>query len=344
MSAAFDRVLGRLLLECCRLTYAQGAGGPGNHDDLLDADKYIGENSGRAVTGKRQATHALQGTGPGSTSKASVLIFDNMNVVSYMGTVAEFKVDNPGDFLLSLKDWVQDAKSAPVAFELDAASLGGVRSITLPGLVHRGFLQELTAIQSQVFNVLKTHGGTKKPIVVTGHSQGGGEACLATAALAAAGYHVSTTYTFAAARAGNGEFVRHVNSRGIPVHRLEFGDDIVPHLPPVAIRRTLETWAATQSALLALTCSKVLDNIRDYGYEPLGALTYGHQSEGRVHVSMSPDAEKVLFAERLKWLVQAPSNWGDHHHLAGTKKETAQSHRGNYTALVDPGVYGWPLA
>lgn len=60
----------------------------------------------------------------------------------------------------------------------------------------------------------------------------GAEAALATRAFAAAGFNVAATYTFAAPRSGT---IAYANSITTPVFRIEYGDDLVPHLPPMVV-------------------------------------------------------------------------------------------------------------
>ena len=64
------------------------------------------------------------------------------------------------------------------------------------------------------------------------------EATLATAAFVRAGFKVAATYTFAAPRSGDLKFKESIQT---PFFRIEYGNDIVPHLPPVAIRQGLIT-------------------------------------------------------------------------------------------------------
>jgi len=95
MSNIFDRKLARLLLEICRFTYADGAGGERNKKDRDNSLNYIESHSPATVTGKLLDTSSIFGVGLGSTSKACVVSFADRNVVSYMGTEAEFDIHDP---------------------------------------------------------------------------------------------------------------------------------------------------------------------------------------------------------------------------------------------------------
>lgn len=328
MSHMFDAKEARLLLEICRYTYAAGVGDKANEADRDDALDYIKEHSeGGDPVG-------VKGVGKEQTSFAVVVPLKDCNVVAYMGTETEFG----GDLLkaiVSVLDWEQNLEANPVKFELQAEHLCRDQGVTPPDpvRVHHGFLDELKAVQAQVVETLKKHGGLAKPVVVTGHSQGGAEAALATKALAEAGFNVQVTYTFAAPRAGNQAFVDSVKT---PVHRLEFGNDIVPHLPPAALRHMFEDFVK-EHPVLGLPVMPLLASLVDHGYVGLGALRYGSTDENEkttLRTGMTAAEEKQLFDERLKLLPKHVKDWGDHHHLAGTTAQVEAGKRGNYSALV----------
>ncbi|HQX48771.1 MAG TPA: lipase family protein [Planctomycetaceae bacterium] len=344
MTGTFDRKLARLLLEACRFTYAEGAGGTKNKNDGDDSHSYLTTHAGETITGKLESSLTILGDGAGRTSKACVFVFADRNVVSYMGTEVEFDLlHNPQQTFLSFQDWVQDGKARPVPFTLDGSHIGKAAGVILKGKVHHGFLEELRFVQSRIVEHLAASGGIGKPVVVTGHSQGAGETALAIPALTAAGYSVESTYMFAPPRAGNDDFVESVNDLCPSIHRIEFGDDVVPHLPPLAIRAALES-ALIDHPFLKTAFTAQLNKVHDFGYVALGRLTYGHQDEHKVHISMSQEDEAALFLKRLMWMSKSPKNWGDHHHLAGTTADTSATppRRGNYTAIVSPEPEGWP--
>ena len=205
MSQQFDRSVARLALEVCRYTYAAGVGDAQNRPDLDNSFDFITRNSGR-IDSPDGRPIPVRGYGKNVTSFACVVPYADRNVVSYMGTETEFDRSDLVQFLVSLRDWSNNGKAKLVPFELDGSHIGRATWVTLEGLVHDGFLGEVKAVQDQIVAILQTQGGVGRPVLVTGHSQGGAEAALATRALAVAGFNVEATYTFAAPRAGTAAF------------------------------------------------------------------------------------------------------------------------------------------
>lgn len=375
---ALDRRLARLALEICRYTYAAGIGNAANAPDADDALTYIVNYIGQLPNPFNEFETEPVHISGSETSFACIVPFPGRNVVSYMGTKTEFRVVKfskfmellkgggitvsdtlqalgfINEFLQSLHDWGNNGRAKPVPFRLDGAQIGKAVGVTLEGRVHEGFLSELSAVQAQVVSILndkslRNSDGSRRKVLVTGHSQGGAEAALATRALTAAGFDVEATYTFAAPRTGTREFVDSVKT---PVYRFEFGDDIVPHLPPTLILGMLKNFVNQHSALLEkLTLldnvQNAMNGIEDFGYVSLGPLCYGSPTEMKFHIGLSAAEEKALFDQRLKQLEKNPKHWGDHHHLAGTTAEAnhkPKPQRGNYTLLASPEPEGWPEA
>lgn len=374
---ALDRKLARLALEICRYTYAAGIGNAANEPDANDALKYIVNYISHLPDPLNKFKTTPFHVAGSETSFACIVPFPDRNVVSYMGTKTEFravKFSNFMDllkgggvtisdtlqalgfikeFLQSLHDWGNNGRARPVPFHLEGAHIGKAEGVTLEGRVHEGFLSELSTVQAQVVSILndkslRNSDGSRRKVLVTGHSQGGAEAALATRALTAAGFDVEATYTFAAPRTGTQEFVDSVKT---PVYRFEFGDDIVPHLPPTLILGMLKNFVNQHSALLEKLT--LLDNVQNamnsvvnFGYVSLGPLCYGTPTEKKFHIGLSAAEEKALFDQRLKQLEKNPKHWGDHHHLAGTTAEVTAKppQRGNYTLLASPEPEGWPEA
>ncbi len=128
-------------------------------------------------------------------------------------------VENNALFLKVVKDW------------LDDANIALVQGQNLPGRVHRGFLNALDDLWSHIESF--TAGGGK-PLYVTGHSKGGGLAFLAAYRLAKTGRKPAAVHTFAAPRVGDSAFATAYDAELPETYRVEYRDDLVPHLPPSA--------------------------------------------------------------------------------------------------------------
>jgi len=333
--ANFDQDLARLFLEICRFTYASQFGDAENKSDKDDALEWI-KNTGGLLTAE-----PIVVTGS-KTSVACVSPYPDKNIVSYMGTKTQF--DNIPDALDSGQDWGQNFEANLVPFKLTQEEIGegypaDLNLDNLGGRVHEGFLEELRAVQAKVVSELFKYGGRDRPVYITGHSQGGAEAALATRALQAGAFSVVETYTFGAPRPGDKDFVESVPA-SLPVHRIEFGDDIVPHVPPALPGDYAKTIV---DSLLHIPFLK--DNNRNFlkllqqsveqnAYVALGNLCYGSNKTKAIRVDLPAREEAALFYDRLWSLIRHPERWGDHHHLAGTLEEVSNGQKGNYTALV----------
>lgn len=178
-----------------------------------------------------------------------------------------------------------------------------------------------------------------KHLYVTGHSQGGAEAALATRALLAGGFPVGATYTLAAPRPGDLAFANSIPAT-LPVHRIEFGDDIVPHVPPTLISKSARAVVevSLKIPLLPDHVKKLLNFLASptekISFMGVGRLCYGNRETKALRVDISAEQETALFDSRLTRLVSNPKHWAEHHHLAGTTAEISSGVKGNYTALV----------
>jgi lipase (class 3) len=331
----FDREFARLLLELCRFTYAAGFNDAINEKDRQDALDWINKVGGLTT----EEPIILTGS---RTSVACIAAYPDRNIVSYMGTKTQFNtLDNA---MASIRDWSENFEALQRPFTLTDAQLGAghptdIDKNNLGGRVHGGFLEELGAVQDGVVAKLLELGGRSRPVFVTGHSQGGAEAALATRALLAGGFPVVSTYTFAAPRPGNKEFIQSIPAT-LPIHRVEFGDDIVPHVPPAALGKGAQNIVEGLKRLPFLTqdVQDLLTFIQrandGNGFAGLGTLCYGSHKTKALRVDMSAEEDAALFNDRLWSLVRHPEHWAEHHHLAGTTEETRNGIKGNYTALV----------
>ncbi len=331
----FDRAFARLLLEICRYTYAAAFNDPENAADKQDALTWI-KTVGGLVTDEPTMLFGSE------TSIACVASYPDKNIVAYMGTKTQFNtLDNA---ISSIEDWHENFEALLVPFKLPDAHLGAGHPPAgdgddLGGKVHKGFLEQLVQVQDRVVSTLLNNGGRRRPIFVTGHSQGGAEAALATRALIAGGFPVVSTYTFAAPRAGDLAFVQSIPET-LSIHRIEFGDDIVPHVPPVLIGEEAQRIVALLKLLPNMPGK--IGNVLDFlinakeanGFAGFGRLCYGSNKTQALRVDLLPDQEASLFFDRVWSLARHPDHWTEHHHLAGTSKEVANGKKGNYTALV----------
>jgi len=333
--ATFDQNLARLCLEICRYTYASQYDTKNNKKAQQDALQWI-KQSGDLLTPEPIVVSS------GLTSVACISAYPDKNIVSYMGTKTQF--DNIQYAVESGKDWTQNLEANLIPFKLSQHEIGeghpaNVDLDNLGGKVHEGFLEELRAIQAKVVLELFKNGGRDRPVYITGHSQGGAEAALATRALAAGGFPVAETYTFGSPRVGDKDFVASIPA-SIPVHRIEFGDDIVPHVPPVVPGDYAKTIvdALMHIPFLNDQNRKFLQMLQNSynktAYAALGTLCYGSNKTKALRVDLSAQEEAALFYDRLWSLIRHPERWGDHHHLEGTNKEVSKGLKGNYTALV----------
>jgi len=238
------------------------------------------------------------------TSSAGIIEYQDVIIVSFQGTITEFGLDGVFRFD-TLIDWIQNLRIE----QLKTSSTG------LPGLVHEGFFSQLDLIYDQLKSALPV--GGNKPIVVTGHSQGGAIATLATKRLQNDGFRVKETYTFAAPRAGDVVFARSVRT---PFHRIEFGHDIVPHVPPLLTQSTL-----FGSGLAALSrhfdlpdileaLGKLTKRLKKKSYQGVGKLTYRSEG-GKLMSDLTAAQEKKLFTPRKRKLILAGKRLIRHHGL-----------------------------
>ena len=242
---------------------------------------------------------------PTPTSFAAILEYERTVVIAFQGTITEFGVD--GQFAFSsLKDWIQNFKVKQVETNKSG----------LPGKVHFGFLKQLNLIYEKV--KLNIPGGKSKNIVLAGHSQGGAMAILATKRLQLEGYKVKETYTFGAPRSADRRFATTITT---PVFRVEFGHDIVPHVPPALKHQTLlSDGLSLLGGLIDLpgpleAFLKLTKKMRENSYQSIGALTYGSET-GDLLTDLDAKQEAAQFKKRKRKLFAAGKSLGAHHRLA----------------------------
>jgi hypothetical protein len=130
----------------------------------------------------------------------------------------------------------------------------------------------------------------------TGHSKGG-----AIAPLAAMRWMVEsdvprpTVITFAAARPGNDDFASAFGKAITGMKRYEYGNDIVPHLPP----------HISLIPMLSVASKSRFDDLHDYEYQSVGQLFY-IDSTGKFESPVAGSLEDhALRSKRFGWLAEA---------------------------------------
>ena len=171
-------------------------------------------------------------------------------VIAFRGTEMP---DDPA--LAVLRDWIGDLDALPIPVN------------GFPGYVHSGFSAALRALLPDLIGELSRRPEPRGPILVTGHSKGASVAMLAAWALQATYGLPVKAVTFAGARVGDTAFAAAFAAKGIDLTRYEYGNDVVPHLPPSS--------ADFMAVLDALPSAALqLKGTRRYDYQPVGRLRY----------------------------------------------------------------------
>jgi len=140
-------------------------------------------------------------------------------ILAFRGTLPPNEAQGAIEDLFAVaKDWMQDAEAALVA------------DPDFGGKVHFGFRHALEGMWDDIKAFVRNSG--IKNLYVTGHSKGGSLSHLAAYRLARTVMPVAGVYSFAAARAGDRDFVGAFNTLITNCWRFEYQDDAVPHLPP----------------------------------------------------------------------------------------------------------------
>jgi hypothetical protein len=231
----------------------------------------------------------IQDHKPIKTSFAGLLRYPDKMVLAFEGTIT-------GRTAQAVLDWLQDFRALQV------------QAMGLPGMVHKGFADQLTLIWPDILAGLQ---GNTQPLYVTGHSQGAAVAVLATKALELAGIAVAGTYTFAAPRPGDEVFAASVAT---PVFRFEFGDDVVPHVPFHSMDRgKFEDRINTELMAHVPELGPLIRTAQD-GFAAAGLLNYRRPGTD-LQVDLSPDDENTLARTRNMLLLVARTNLFNHHHM-----------------------------
>jgi hypothetical protein len=234
-------------------------------------------------------------------------------VVAFRGTLS---LDGPFT-IAKLLDWANDLNARPVPGD------------GLPGGVHEGFLGSLDSLWGAVRDEAKRQlrqAGAAAPLLVTGHSKGGAVAALAALRFRNLEAVTPTVVTFAAPKAGNTAFADQYNA--VMKHtRYEFGEDVVPHLPPTA------DFLGVLNA--ASVFARRLPDLEQFDYGRVGKLLYITRA-----LRVVPDPDNALLGQRRNRILRLV--------LTGHLQTIGDDHRsacgyGYMSALVPTGVCPPPL-
>ena len=234
------------------------------------------------------------------TSHLSVLEFSDRIIVAFRGTEP------------NIPDWLQNLKTVLVDCKVPGTD------VAIAGRVHEGFYGELAKVweplSKEIARINRESEIVNKPqknLYITGHSQGAGIAAIATAVMVKAEISVTATYTFAAPRPGDATFADGLEQQTI--HRVEIGDDIVPHVPPKIpdeIKNALPILLAGAPREL-----KRLFAIANPDYVAVGKLAYGPVGE-LVLPELTSSQEAHQFVVRLMRLFNARKHLVEDHNVA----------------------------
>ena len=138
------------------------------------------------------------------------------------GVVVAFRGTEP----TNIADWLSDVNYHRIKFG------------HLPGLIHGAFAKALDVVKDDFVNAVRELADEGQPVWITGHSLGGALAVLAAAVLKfEAGFDgITGTYTYGQPRVGDEEFCAGFKALlGDRLFRYVNDQDIVPHVPPVAL-------------------------------------------------------------------------------------------------------------
>lgn len=204
-------------------------------------------------------------------------------VLSFRGTHPP-DINGIPDAASFLEDWANNFEAAPIEVP------------EVPGHVHAGFWESVDALWTAPFvNEVQQRlaACASKRLYVTGHSKGGAAAHLAAMRLIGElGITPTAVVSFAGARPGTQDFANAYQAQQIKIRRYEYGDDIVPHLPPsdfflTHLKDALQRFAVMRPELFSLFAGpfkkhldalpellNAIDKISAHNYVSVGELHY----------------------------------------------------------------------
>jgi triacylglycerol lipase len=159
-------------------------------------------------------------------------------------------------------EWLDDFTAQPVVFQPNGQPWGHSPL---------GFMVLYDDLGPQIHAALATQGApAPQSIFVTGHSLGAALAHLAAAGIAAQLGTLPTTYTFCGPRACDSTLAAKLDSLGLKTWRIVNTEDIVPTVPPAAVK-LVDSSQGGLASLTALTQSlSAFVKLSPVGYQHIG--------------------------------------------------------------------------
>jgi hypothetical protein len=176
----------------------------------------------------------------------------------------------------SMLDWLDD-------FTCEPESAPG-----LPGKVHTGFYEAVSALIGPVIDHVKQLNPNAKRVYVTGHSKGGAMASIAAYLMHASQIPITQVVTFASPKPGDSAFLAGYQQIIGNQLRYENYDDVVPLLPPA------DDFIRLLADLPEI--GKLFKEAEGWDYQPVGTLAY---IESARHDYRVIGDRALLMAERL---------------------------------------------
>lgn len=220
---------------------------------------------------------------------------DSELIIAFRGTLSPIPFSWDSFF-----DWLQDFWAAPTS------------NVNLPGKVHSGFLFAVMGLADGIVAAVKLIDPSGSlPIVVTGHSKGGGMAPIASLYFQNFyGLTITQTVTFAGPKPGNSDFCTTYNTIFPNDLRYENYLDIVPLLPPsddfIKLLENLPLPVTIKNLLVRLQTDK-------WHYDTVGTLKY---IDAKGIVADIPPPMPVRIADIALKLGTHPTLVADAHHAS----------------------------
>ena len=160
-------------------------------------------------------------------------------------------------------EWLDDFAAQPVAFAPGGQAWGSTT---------RGFARLYNYLGPQIGQSLAAYqagGGSLGSVYVTGHSLGAALAHLAAAGIAAQFEVTPISYTFSGPRAGDPVFADAFAAAALPTWRVFNTEDIVPTVPPAAVKVATPNMGMNSMSLMTQALSKFV-LLSPTGYQHIG--------------------------------------------------------------------------